>query len=237
MGQDEEDAMEDRKRRWVRAVGLVALAASLATGSLPALAQEGTPEAAQSPLHDATAAVYEGTCDNLTATTTLDLGTVQHYNVVDLGEQARQELLDELANPASAVASGTPGPPGTVPQTGILVKNVPEVWLVESDATFDPNALFDENHAIAVRQSEGNGGGVIACGVLGGVGAQPEGQQPNKQQFFFNLQPAAGQRYHGFAVFGLDSEVNDKGIRVTLFTLPAQVQNQDATPAATPPTS
>ena len=241
----------------VATVGAIAIATVLSCASFwpsATLAQEATPAAEAGDLGGAAVTLHEGTCEEPSAEPFVELGTLEYVNLADPDSQPEggPGLATEDANGNGALdegedsngngildsgldvdADGILEPfeivhEGEVSEPGMLPANLDEIWMLTSDAEFDPDALFEEENVILVRQGEQ----LISCGVLVGV------LHEEKQQFSINLMPQGDAPDLGLAIFGTDPDDREvegersKGVRVVMYQPPDAPSEQAATPTA-----
>lgn len=222
----------------------------------PVLAQQEPPGAEADGLHGATVALYAGDCDDVLIDPLSELGVLEHRTVIDLTETPstagvgapRPELgrlgedlngngvldvgedlndNDRLDAGIDLNASGTLDDDEIIPESALMIRNIPEVWMLERAPGSDIAELLDEGYVIAVHHGVGEDRRLIACGG--------PGDAPDEESSFFNLVPIGDANYRGYARLVLGEDVADKDFHVVMFeTLlqdDADQQSLEATPA------
>ncbi|MBW3633077.1 MAG: hypothetical protein KY456_08605 [Chloroflexi bacterium] len=219
-----------------------------------AIAQQESPAG----LSGATVALYTGDCGDPLADPRYELGVLEYRKVIDLTdtpstvsvEEPAQDDLgrlgedrngngvldpDEDQNDNGTLdagidinASGTLDDDEIIPESDLMIQNIPEVWMLERAPGLDIVELLDEEYVIAVHQGVGEDRRIIACG---GQGDAPESS-------FINLVPMGDANYRGYARLLLGEDVADKDFHVVMFeTLLQGEEDQQSQEATATPTS
>lgn len=220
----------------------------------PRVSAQQEPPAA---LDGAIVAVYRGDCDDALIGPLYELGTLEHRKVVDFRDspstvdeeepqQADLHRLDEdrdgdgvldvdedqnangtLDTGIDINASETLDDDEIIPESALVIHNIPEVWMLERERASEMSEFWDSGHVIAVHQGSGEDRRIIACGGPGDV--------PDEGSSFISLAPVGDANYRGYARLVLGEVPEDKDIYVVMFeTLLQEDEDQQRQEAATP---